>query len=212
MHSHSPAVIHRDLKCDNLFIDASEGIVKIGDFGLSRSISSGEEAESKLGTPAYTAPEVYTGKYTTKADLWSFGLCVLEMVTGETPYAECTNIGAIYMKVTTGGLPAALTKVGDPVIVDFITQCLLPAEARASAAHLLEHSLILGVDPEQMAIEPPIRTDDDEVIDFEEPLHVKEYADLVERQRGAMEKLLLDHKEQRIALRASIRQRVGRGG
>ena len=153
LHTNNPPVIHRDLKCDNLFIDASEGIVKIGDFGLSKELPTGL-AESCLGTPAYTAPEVYSGKYTTKADIWSFGLCVLEMVTGETPYAECSNIGAIYLKVTSGQMPSILLKISDPEIADFITQCLLPSDLRPSALELLEHPLITLYD------QPEIKNDD----------------------------------------------------
>jgi WNK lysine deficient protein kinase len=203
MHTHNPAVLHRDLKCDNLFIDASEGIVKIGDFGLSREIANGEEAESKLGTPAYTAPEVYTGRYTTAVDIWSFGLCVLEMVTGETPYSECANIGAIYLKVSAHGLPYALSKVSDPVIADFITLCLLPAEVRPSAAVLLEHALIVDVDQPDMDDDDPRR----ESAEFDEPDH-PEFAALVERQRRQVEELKLQQRKDRVALRQRIRNRV----
>jgi WNK lysine deficient protein kinase len=203
MHTHNPAVIHRDLKCDNLFIDASEGIVKIGDFGLSREIANGEEAESKLGTPAYTAPEVYTGRYTTAVDIWSFGLCVLEMVTGETPYSECANIGAIYLKVSAHGLPYALSKVSDPVIADFITFCLLPAEVRPSAAVLLEHALIVDVDQPDMDDENT-RRESEESVDPDHP----EFAALLERQRRQVEELKLQQRKDRIALRQKIRNRT----
>lgn len=127
-----------------LFIDASEGIVKIGDFGLSKILPDGQ-AGTCLGTPAYTAPDVYSGRYTTKADIWSFGMCVLEMVTGETPYSECQNIGTIYMKVSQNSLPLSLLKVTDPDVADLITNCLLTADLRPSAADLLEHPLIFAI-------------------------------------------------------------------
>ncbi|OHT08056.1 STE family protein kinase [Tritrichomonas foetus] len=203
MHTHDPPVIHRDLKCDNLFIDASEGIVKIGDFGLSKAIPTGE-AVSCLGTPAYTAPEVYSGKYTTKADIWSFGLCVLEMVTAETPYAECGNVGVIYMKVSKGGLPASLTKVDDPVIADFITVCLLPQELRPSAADLLEHSLIIDFD--QPEIEPGFDLPNQNLSpDFPEPLDNPQYQTLMARQAAEIEELKKQQKKARQRLRAKIR-------
>lgn len=204
MHMHDPPVIHRDLKCDNLFIDASEGIVKIGDFGLSKAIPGGE-AGSKLGTPAYTAPEVYSGKYTTKADLWSFGLCVLEMVTGETPYSECLNLGAIYMKVISGGLPASLTKVEDPVIADFITICLLPAELRPSAAQLLEHSLIVDFEqPEVETAEDPVESND-QGLDFVEPTDNQEYMTLLMRQQAEIDQLKKQQKLERKRMRQKLR-------
>lgn len=141
LHTHDPPVIHRDIKCDNIFIDASEGIVKIGDFGLSKMLDQVQEADSCLGTPAYTAPEVYTGKYNTRVDIWSFGLCVLEMATAETPYQECRNIGQIYYKVSNRELPLLLSRVSDPLIADMIQLCLLPKEYRPSAEELLEHPL-----------------------------------------------------------------------
>lgn len=46
---------------------------------------------SVLGTPAFMAPELYEGKYDTSVDIYAFGMCILEMVTCETPYRECAN-------------------------------------------------------------------------------------------------------------------------
>lgn len=208
MHTREPPVIHRDLKCDNLFIDASEGIVKIGDFGLSKAVPTGE-AVSCLGTPAYTAPEVYSGKYTTKADIWSFGLCVLEMVTGETPYSECSNMGVIYIKVSNGGLPVALTKVDDSLIADFITLCLLPADIRPSAAQLLEHSLITEYDQltESNAGNDDEHDLDSYVVDFNEPLDNPEYSALLARHASEVEELKKEQKAARARMRQKIRSR-----
>lgn len=196
MHTHNPPVIHRDLKCDNIFIDASEGIVKIGDFGLSKALPNGA-ADSCLGTPAYTAPDVYTGNYTTKADIWSFGLCVLEIVTGETPYSECAGIGAILMKVTSGHMPAALAKVSDPVIADFITMCLLPPETRFSAAELLEHPLILEYE------QPEIETKENE-FDY---LQNAEFSALMKKQEMELQSIKERMRDARRSLRQKIRSR-----
>lgn len=206
MHTHDPPVIHRDLKCDNLFIDASEGIVKIGDFGLSKAIPTGQ-ANTCLGTPAYTAPEVYTGQYTTKADIWSFGLCVLEMVTGETPYSECSTVGAIYIKVSNGGLPANLTKVEDPVIADMVTVCLLPESCRPSAANLLEHPLITEFDQPEIENVEVDNTSFQLKPDFVEPLDNPQYQTLLTRQQLQVEELKRQQKAARALLRNKIRSR-----
>ena len=210
MHTHHPPVIHRDLKCDNIFIDASEGIVKIGDFGLSKAIPTGT-AHSCLGTPAYTAPEVYNGPYTTKADIWSFGLCVLEMVTGETPYSECATVGAIYIKVSQGGLPEILKNIDDPVIADIVTICLLPAESRPSAADLLEHPLITEFNAPEIE---NVITDNlgkinpaNQKVDFVEPLDNPEYQTLLSRQQAEIEELKKQQKFARKNLRLKIRNR-----
>ena len=51
----------------------------------------------------YMAPELYDEAYDEKVDIYAFGMCLLEMLTCEIPYSECTNIGQIYKKVTDGG-------------------------------------------------------------------------------------------------------------
>ena len=52
------------------------------------------------GTPEFMAPEVYEEEYNELVDIYSFGMCILEMITFEYPYSECTNPAQIYKKVT----------------------------------------------------------------------------------------------------------------
>jgi len=99
LHSHVPPIIHRDLKCDNIFINGSSGDLRIGDLGLSTYITGRTAPLSVLGTPEFMAPELYDEKYDEKVDVYAFGMCVLEMVTKETPYSECANAAQIYKKV-----------------------------------------------------------------------------------------------------------------
>jgi len=82
------SIIHRDLKCDNIFINSNTSEIRIGDLGLATSLKR-STAASVLGTPEYMAPEMYDEKYDIKVDIWAFGMCVLEMTTGYTPYYEC---------------------------------------------------------------------------------------------------------------------------
>ena len=51
------------------------------------------------GTPEFMAPELYEEEYTELVDVYSFGMCLLEMVTSEYPYSECSNAAQIYKKV-----------------------------------------------------------------------------------------------------------------
>lgn len=53
-----------------------------------------------LGTPEFMAPELYDENYNELVDVYSFGMCVLEMLTSEYPYSECVNPAQIYKKVT----------------------------------------------------------------------------------------------------------------
>jgi WNK lysine deficient protein kinase len=69
--------------------------------------------------------------------IYSFGMCLLEMVTMEIPYSECDSIAKIYKKVTTGVKPQALNKVMDPEVKAFIEKCIAQPRARPSASDLL---------------------------------------------------------------------------
>lgn len=83
------------------------------------------------------APELYDEKYTTKADVYAFGMCLLEMVTLEIPYSECANPGIVYMKVTNGVLPESLKRIEDEEVKDIILQCLATEDKRPTVQDLL---------------------------------------------------------------------------
>ncbi|OIV89493.1 hypothetical protein TanjilG_20558 [Lupinus angustifolius] len=136
LHSHKPPIIHRDLKCDNIFINGHQGEVKIGDLGLATLLEQ-NNAKSVIGTPEFMAPELYDEEYNELADIYSFGMCMLELVTFEYPYRECRNSAQIYKKVSTGVKPVSLSKVKDPEIKLFIEKCLVPASQRLPARELL---------------------------------------------------------------------------
>ncbi|CAH9148109.1 unnamed protein product [Cuscuta epithymum] len=137
LHSHNPPIIHRDLKCDNIFINGNHGEVKIGDLGLA-TIMQQPTAKSVIGTPEFMAPELYDEEYNELVDIYSFGMCLLELITLEYPYSECRNQAQIYKKVTSGIKPAALDKIVDPELRQFIKKCLVPASERLSASQLLK--------------------------------------------------------------------------
>ncbi|MED6122954.1 hypothetical protein PIB30_044773 [Stylosanthes scabra] len=137
LHSHKPPIIHRDLKCDNIFVNGNHGEVKIGDLGLA-IVMQQPTAQSVIGTPEFMAPELYEEEYTELVDIYSFGMCILEIVTLEYPYSECKNPAQIFKKVTSGIKPASLNKVSDPQIRQFIEKCLVPASQRLSAEELLK--------------------------------------------------------------------------
>ncbi|KAH7296421.1 hypothetical protein KP509_26G022700 [Ceratopteris richardii] len=137
LHSQDPPVIHRDLKCDNIFINGNQGEVKIGDLGLATILSQAHVSQAIIGTPEFMAPELYEEVYTELVDIYSFGMCLLEMVTNEYPYSECSNAAQIYKKVILGKSPLALGKVRNPHLRQFIEKCIAPASSRLSARELL---------------------------------------------------------------------------
>uniref|UniRef100_A0A7N0TIJ0 non-specific serine/threonine protein kinase n=1 Tax=Kalanchoe fedtschenkoi TaxID=63787 RepID=A0A7N0TIJ0_KALFE len=137
LHSHDPPVIHRDLKCDNIFVNGNQGEVKIGDLGLA-AILRKSHADHCVGTPEFMAPEVYNEEYNELVDIYSFGMCILELVTFEYPYSECTHPAQIYKKVISGKKPDALYKVKDPEVREFVEKCLATVSLRLSARELLD--------------------------------------------------------------------------
>lgn len=137
LHKHDPPVIHRDIKCDNIFVNGHLGEVKIGDLGLAAILRGSQSAHSVIGTPEFMAPELYEEEYNELVDIYSFGMCMLEMLTTEFPYNECTNPAQIYKKVTSGKLPDAFYRLEDPESRRFVSRCLEKALKRPSAKELL---------------------------------------------------------------------------
>lgn len=103
LHSRNPVVIHRDIKADNIFVDGTSGELKIGDMGLACLCHDGF-ASAVIGTPAFMAPEMLTEHYNEAVDIWAFGMTVLEMVTLEYPYEECSHDAQIFMRISNVGL------------------------------------------------------------------------------------------------------------
>ncbi|CAJ2628575.1 unnamed protein product [Trifolium pratense] len=152
LHSHDPPVIHRDLKCDNIFINGNQGEVKIGDLGLAAILRKSHAAHC-VGTPEFMAPEVYEESYNELVDIYSFGMCILEMVTFEYPYSECTHPAQIYKKVMSGKKPDALYKVKDPEVRQFVDKCLATVSLRLSARELLDDPF-LQIDDYEYDLKP----------------------------------------------------------
>ncbi|KAI9004037.1 hypothetical protein BC832DRAFT_558344 [Gaertneriomyces semiglobifer] len=143
LHSRSPPIIHRDLKCENIFINGNNGQAKIGDLGLA-VVKRSDHVSSVLGTPEFMAPELYDERYDEKVDIYAFGMVVLEIVTKEYPYSECDNQAQIYKKVTSGIKPAAVGRVSDAEVRGFIEHCIeSDPQKRPGAAELLNHPFLM---------------------------------------------------------------------
>lgn len=140
LHSQDPPIMHRDLKCDNIFINGHVGEVKIGDLGLS-GVKEREKADSVIGTPEFMAPELYEESYTEKVDIYAFGMCLLEIVSMEYPYSECNNMAQIFKKVFGGEKPKAFDMLIDGDVKHVISACLEREAKRPSAHDLLDHPL-----------------------------------------------------------------------
>ncbi|XP_006862771.1 PREDICTED: serine/threonine-protein kinase WNK1 isoform X4 [Chrysochloris asiatica] len=140
LHTRTPPIIHRDLKCDNIFITGPTGSVKIGDLGLA-TLKRASFAKSVIGTPEFMAPEMYEEKYDESVDVYAFGMCMLEMATSEYPYSECQNAAQIYRRVTSGVKPASFDKVAIPEVKEIIEGCIRQnKDERYTIKDLLNHA------------------------------------------------------------------------
>jgi len=191
---HNNKIIHRDIKCDNIFINGATGDLRIGDLGLSTRIAE-ERAENTgsssnrgpmtastmtcLGTPEFMAPELYEENYDEKVDIYAFGMCLLEMVTGLMPYHQCTSAAQIYKKVIRGDLPPELDYVSRSSVraQEFIKSCLQQKDKRPSASELLALDFLKPNEAEDYGevrvkidstVEPIAEGDDEEDDDDEE--------------------------------------------
>jgi hypothetical protein len=105
---HDHGIVHRDLKPANVFIE--NGLVKVGDYGLSKSMSSSQRSPNtgSVGTVHYMAPEISTGNYNKQIDTYACGVLLYEMLTGHVPF-EGDSAAEILMKHLT--TPPDLGKV-----------------------------------------------------------------------------------------------------
>jgi serine/threonine protein kinase len=94
---HDHGIVHRDLKPGNIFCD--EGIVKVGDYGLSKFISCSRRSghTESIGTVHYMAPEVAHGRYGKELDIYALGAILYELVTGRVPF-DGESVGEVLMK------------------------------------------------------------------------------------------------------------------
>ena len=108
---HDHGIVHRDLKPGNVFCD--EGLVKLGDYGLSKFISASRRSgqTESVGTVHYMAPEVANGRYGKEIDIYALGVMFYEMLTGRVPF-EGESVGEVLMKHLTA--QPDLTPLAEP--------------------------------------------------------------------------------------------------
>ncbi|KAI3960346.1 hypothetical protein MKW98_017070 [Papaver atlanticum] len=155
---HDRDVVHRDIKCANILVDAN-GSVKLADFGLAKTTRLNDVKSSK-GTAFWMAPEVVNRKntgYGLPADIWSLGCTVLEMLTHQLPYAPLEWMQATY-RIGKGEPPSVPDNLS-PDARDFILNCLrVKPEDRPTAATLLDHSFVRRSLPSSSGSDSPFHS------------------------------------------------------
>ncbi|KAJ1977043.1 kinase that interacts with cdc31p [Dimargaris xerosporica] len=143
VYLHRNDIIHRDIKAANILM-TEDGTVQLCDFGVARSISSTSMRRySFAGTPYWMAPEVISQSsgYDAKVDIWSLGITVYEMATGNPPHAEQDPKRVLYLAVKSA--PPKLGASHSAAIRDFVASCLqVQPEDRPMADQLLKSKFI----------------------------------------------------------------------
>jgi ABC-type phosphate transport system substrate-binding protein/tRNA A-37 threonylcarbamoyl transferase component Bud32 len=131
MYLHGKGIVHRDIKTHNFLVDRM-GTVKVADFGTSamlgfnlRATGSENNMKTMVGTPEYVAPEVVTPKgkgYSAKADIYSFGIVMWEVWSGQQPYADLQMIEIIF-GVTNDQMRPPISAIDEPDLADLIQRC-----------------------------------------------------------------------------------------
>ena len=138
---HAHGVCHRDLKPENILFSnvADDSCLKLIDFGLSKVIDGDKNLKGAVGTTFYMAPEVITGNYNEKCDIWACGVILYIMLCGKPPFysqnEEELKKNICSMKYTFDY--PEFKKVSHDAI-DLIKKILVPPEKRLSAAEILQ--------------------------------------------------------------------------
>ena len=157
-YCHNNGIVHRDLKPENLLYlkEGSEenNPIKIADFGLSQNLNYKKILTSKVGTAYYVPPEILTGKYNEKCDIWSAGVILYILLSGEPPF-NASNDNLIYAKIKKidFSFPEHKWKHISNEAKDLLSKMIVKEDNRLSASQVLQHPWFNLINDEKISLQ-----------------------------------------------------------
>ncbi|KAJ0024570.1 serine/threonine-protein kinase PEPKR2 isoform X1 [Pistacia vera] len=143
-YCHDMGVVHRDIKPENILLSNS-GKIKLADFGLAMRISNGQTLSGLAGSPAYVAPEVLSGNYSEKVDIWSAGVLLHALLVSVLPF-KGDSLEAVFEAIKNvkldfhSGIWEEISKPARDLMARMLTR---DVSSRITADEVLRHPWIL---------------------------------------------------------------------
>lgn len=133
---HSSDIVHGNISLHNVFYKNSPTNIKL--LMPVANLSLRQISKQSTDISPYRAPELLNGELSKANDIWALGICLLELLTHENVYSECTTPMELVRKLVDSSPPSSLKNISDQRLRELIERCLLPSKERIDINELYE--------------------------------------------------------------------------